>query len=157
MLNTHVNNLKQHLGIRLSTDCVTLAKLQSYVNARSKDPGVHDGKVSPVTIRKEITTLHAAWTWGLESEIVSNPLPRKGRLRYPKQKQKPPFMTWEEIERILSRRDLEEAQQRQYWDCLFLNSHQVVELLTDVKRNTRTIISNKHRIEISLVENCSLP
>ena len=132
MLGTHIKNFKRHLGSRLSTQRVNLAKLQEFVNARSKDPGIRGGNVSPVTIRKEITTLHAAWTWAIESGSISITLPRKALLRYPKQKQKPPFKTWDEIVRLIERGSISESKQREHWDCLFLNEKETFELLLDI-------------------------
>ena len=43
--------------------------------------------------------------------------------------EKPPFMTWEEIETIIKRGGLTEEQQKTYWDCLFLDEKQVLEFL----------------------------
>ena len=52
----------------------------------------------PVTIRKEIATLRAAWNWGEPMGLTAGKFPNRG-LRYPKADEKPPFMTMAEIER----------------------------------------------------------
>jgi hypothetical protein len=69
--------------------------MQEYVNNRAK------AKISPVTIRKEIATLRAAWNWGEPMELTSGKFPNRG-LRYPKADEKPPFMTMAEIKRQLA-------------------------------------------------------
>ena len=51
--------------------------------------------------------------------VLSKPLPKRG-LRFPKTVEKPPFQTWEEIERRIARGDLTAAEQAELWDCVFL-------------------------------------
>ncbi len=69
--------------------------MQEYVNQRAK------AKISPVTIRKEIATLRAAWNWGEPMGLTEGKFPNRG-LRYPKADEKPPFMTMAEIERQIA-------------------------------------------------------
>ena len=69
--------------------------MQEYVNHRAK------AKISPVTIRKEIATLRAAWNWGEPMGLTEGKFPNRG-LRYPKADEKPPFMTMAEIERQIA-------------------------------------------------------
>ena len=137
MLNTHIRHLKRLIGVRASVKSVNLTKLQAYVNDRSQEPGIRGRTVSPVTTRKEVTTLYAAWTWAKEAELIPAELslPRKARLRYPKQSEKPPFKTWDEINRLIARGKLTAAQQRDQWDCVFLNDQEIRELLSDVERS----------------------
>ncbi len=132
MIRIHTKHLKRLLGVRTAPVSMTLEKLQQYVNERSQEPGIRGRRISPVTVRKELTTLHAAWTWAIESGMVSNPLPAKRRLRYGKEDEKLPFKTWTEIERIIKRGELSESEQRDYWDCLYLSQDQVAELLDDI-------------------------
>ncbi|GAB5407463.1 MAG: hypothetical protein Aurels2KO_56940 [Aureliella sp.] len=133
MLRTHIRNLQRHLGKRLKPESVVLSTLQDFINARSREAGSRAGTlISPVTIRKELTTLSAAWDWALESKLVSHPMPNKRRLRYPKADEKPPFKTWDEIERVSLRNQLSKAEQRAHWDCLFLDGSQIEQLLVDL-------------------------
>jgi hypothetical protein len=74
---------------------LSFAKLQEYVNKRAKDG------VSPVTIKKELSTLRAAWRWGQPMKLTEGTFPNRG-LRYPKADEKPPFMTMAEIKRQLA-------------------------------------------------------
>lgn len=54
---------------------------------------------------------------------------------YPKTGEKPPFQTWEEIERKVARGGLSEAEQKALWDCLYLMLPQVDEFLNFAKAN----------------------
>lgn len=133
MLGTHVRNLHRHIGKRIKPDSITLTTLQEFINARSKECGSRKGTlISPVSIRKELTTLSAAGDWAKESTIISHSMPSQRRLRYPKADEKPRFKTWDEIERVIQRSCLSETQQRAYWDCLFLDGSQIEQLLGDI-------------------------
>ena len=60
------------------------------------------------------------------------PFPNQG-LKYPKTAEKPPFQTWEEIEKQIKRGGLSEDQQSGLWDCVFLTLKDISELLKYVK------------------------
>jgi integrase len=61
---------------------------------------------------------------------VKGPFPSKG-LVYPKTDEKPPFMTWAEMERKAA--SLPQAQQAELWDSLYLTNPELDQLLTVVK------------------------
>ena len=113
-----------------------LADLQRYVNHRAGERGIRGRTLSPATIKKEIVTLNTAWRWGMNNSVVERPLPKPG-LRLPRGVEKPPFQTWEEIERKIARSGLTEAQQRDLWDCLYLTCGQIAELLEYVRDAAR--------------------
>ena len=102
---------------------LSLAKMQDYVNHRAK------AKISPVTIRKEIATLRAAWNWGEPMDLTSGKFPSKG-LRYPKADEKPPFMTMAEIERQIAAGGDPDT----LWEALYLQANELSELLALVKQ-----------------------
>lgn len=133
MLTTHIKHLKRIVGVRTRLTGIGLEKLQSYVNTRSKEAGRRGRRISAVTIGKELTTLTTAWSWGIDSEIVVSVLPKKSRLRFPKQDEKPPFKTWNEIEQVIRRAGLNDAESREYWDCVYLNRDEIADLLSDVE------------------------
>jgi integrase len=58
--------------------------------------------------------------------------PAKG-LRYPKFTEKPPFQTWQEIERRSKTGGLTEEQQAELWDSLYLTLPDIEKLLEHVK------------------------
>ena len=101
---------------------LSLAKMQEYVNHRAK------AKISPVTIRKEIATLRAAWNWGEPMELTDGKFPNRG-LRYPKADEKPPFMTMAEIERQIAAG----GDPDMLWEALYLQASELTELLAHVK------------------------
>ena len=96
--------------------------MQEYVNHRAK------AKISPVTIRKEIATLRAAWNWGEPMGLTAGKFPNRG-LRYPKADEKPPFMTMAEIERQLAGG----GDPDMLWEALYLQASELTELLAHVK------------------------
>ena len=63
---------------------------------------------------------------------VTGPSPTKG-VKLALIDEKPPFKTWNEIETIIKRGGLTEDQQKEYWDCLFLDEKQILELLDHVQ------------------------
>ena len=118
----HLSHFARILGAGFPLGELSLAKMQEYVNHRSKT------KISPVTIRKEIATLRAAWNWGEPMELTEGKFPNRG-LRYPKSDEKPPFMTIAEIERQLTGGGNPDT----LWECLYLEASEVAELLSIVK------------------------
>ncbi len=93
----HLGHFARLLGDGSPIGELSLSRLQEYVNKRA------EAKLSPVTIRKEIATLRAAWNWGEPMGLTSGKFPNRG-LRYPKTDEKPPFMTMAEIREAARRR-----------------------------------------------------
>jgi integrase len=54
-------------------------------------------------------------------------------LVFPKTEEKPPFQTWEEIERQVNRGGLSPADEKALWDSLFLTVPQIQEILEHVR------------------------
>jgi integrase len=131
MISTHVRHLKRTFGVRLRASSIDLSTLQNYINTRGKEKGIHGKQLSPVTIRKEISTLFTAWSWAKESSLVTTDLPRKSRLRYPKLAEKPPFKSYSEISRLIDKCKLDENDQKKYWDCLYLNDVEIAQLAAE--------------------------
>ena len=136
MIEIHVRHLERIMGANRLVTEVSNDTLQKYINTRSGEKGRRGKNVSPTTIRKEITTLAAAWRWGLAEKRVSMPLPRR-MLRYPKASQRAPFQTMEQIERRIARNQLSEQEQACLWDCLFLTRPEIDELLAHVRVSAR--------------------
>ena len=132
MLGTHIGHLKRLIGEAFKASDMKLETMQDYVNKRGEEPGIRGRKLSPTTIKKELVTLKAAWEWATESGLPIPSLPHKRKLRFAKTEEKPPFKTWSEIERIVSRGNLSESAAQDYWDCVYLSSDLIADLLTDV-------------------------
>jgi integrase len=121
----HFSHFCRFLGDGFPLHELSLRQLQDYINRRARK------NISPVTMRKELSTIRAAWNWGGPMKLTSGPFPAKG-LRYPKGKEKLPFMTRGEIERMnASGHDGSED----LWECLYLELPDIEELLSHVKEN----------------------
>ena len=64
--------------------------------------------------------------------LVTGKFPNKG-LCYSKFSEKPPFRSWQEIERRIKQGELNDLEKRDLWDCLYLQSAEIAELLAHVK------------------------
>jgi integrase len=117
----HLSHFCRVLGDAFPLGELGLADLQGYVNRRAGE------KVAPVTIRKEMATVRAAWNWGEPMGLTEGRFPNRGR-RYPKADEKPPFMTMAELERHLAGGGNPEA----LWDCLYLTLPETRQLLEHV-------------------------
>ena len=135
-IKVHQGHFRKVLGDLFPIRQLTAGHLQDYVNTRSKHITGRGSPISPVTIKKELITLSAIWNWALLKGYVDGPFPNKG-LKFPKTVEKPPFQTWEEIERKIARGGLSEAEQAERWDSLFLTLPQIAELLEFVKGRAR--------------------
>ena len=132
-IRIHAKHLKRILGEETDVRSVTRESLQQYITTRRAQRSNRGTAISPVTIRKELTTLSGVWTWAMASGVVG-PFPNKG-LKYPKEAEKPPFQTWEEIIKQIERGNLSEKEQAALWDCLFLSLQETAELLAYVKQH----------------------
>jgi integrase len=131
-LRIHQKHLNRVLGKHLAIEALRLPKVQEYINARAKEEGRRGGTVCAVTIKKELTTLSAAWNWALNAEMVNRPFPCRG-LKYPKSSEKLIFHTMAEVEKRIASGRLDAAQKAMLWDSVFLLVPELAELLRTVK------------------------
>jgi site-specific recombinase XerD len=118
----HLSHCCRFFGDTCPLGDLSHARLQEYVNHRARKGA------SPVTIRKEIATLRAAWNWGGPMKLTEGIFPSKG-LRYPKGDEKPPFMTRDEIERQIAAG----ADAAKLWEALYLQAGELAEFLAHVQ------------------------
>ncbi len=135
-LTTHLNHVRQVMGRNLRVESVTFAALQKYVDTRSKARGRRGKPLSAATLRKELVSFGAMWTWATRMEYVKHPFPKQG-LRDPKVDEKPAFHTFAEIERRVARGQLSEAQQADLWDSLFFAPEELTAVLEHVRVHAR--------------------
>lgn len=135
-MRIHVAHLYRILGERSAIQELELTRLQEYVERRSQEPGLRDGRVQPATVKKEIVTLRTAWNWAIHAKLLSRPFSARG-LRYPKSADKPPFQTFGEIEQRIARGGIDPVQEVELWDSAFLTAKELSELLRYVKGNAR--------------------
>ena len=135
----HLSHIGETLGERFPMTTLQAAHLQKHITRRSAMKGLGGKRLSPTTIRKELASFRAAWNWGVHMGIVSGFFPNKG-LVFPKTEEKPPFMTWTEIDRRIRKGRLGEHGQAELWDALFLTLPEIDELLDHVNQSFETTL-----------------
>lgn len=131
-LAVHFKHLVAALGAGFPLKELTQETLQAYATRRSKM--TYRGKpIRPATIKKELVSLRTAWNWGVGAKLVTGVFPPLRMIRLEKPDEKPPFQTWQEIERRLAVGGLTAEQAGELWDCLFLQLPEVEALLQHVK------------------------
>jgi integrase len=131
----HMAHLTRILGKRFRLETITSENLQKYVDSRSKEKGPRGDAISRETVRKEIGTFASIWNkFGRTLGLVSSPAPTRG-LIYRKSKGKPPFQTWDQIERQIQRSSFSAAETRELWGSLYLRLSEIEELLEYVRTN----------------------
>jgi integrase len=128
----HMAHFERVLGKAFTVRGLCLEDLQAYVRERGKKKGWRNRQISPTTMRKELSTFSAVWSWAWATGRVSQSFPNKG-LRFPKTTEKPPFQTREEVDRQIGRGELTENEQEALWDCLYLTPADLEKVLTLIK------------------------
>ena len=132
-VDIHLRHMQKSLGASFRLEDLTVVDLQRHIDRRRQKK--HRGKpLSPVTLKKEVASFRAAWNWAATIGLLSRPFPGKG-LVYPKRDEKPPFRTWQEIERCVTRSGLTAEEEAALWECLFLTQAELTELLAFVQTN----------------------
>jgi integrase len=131
----HLKHLKRPLKCRSVVRALTGADIQGYAQQRLKEKW-HGKRIRTDTVRKELATLRMIWNWAVRMNVLDGQAPIAG-IQFPKRDEKPPFMTLEQIERIVRRGGLTKDQERQLWDSLYLDRDQTQELLDHIKRIAR--------------------
>lgn len=147
-MRIHQRHLLRILKGKSELTTVTGQTLQKYVNTRALektryaiDKSLPKEEweyrcVSATTIRKEVKTLGTVWRWAASVPLIERPFPNRG-LRWPKTDEKPLFQTWAEIERQIEQDQLSDAHAESLWDCLYLRSTEVEQLLRHVEQTAR--------------------
>lgn len=131
----HVRHFVRVLGVRQTLGQLTLEDLQRYVLKRSREPGRRGKSVSVGTIRKEVATLTTLWNWAAQRGYVIGSFPKVG-LKFPKLDEHPPFQTYPQIARQVARGRLTTAEESELWDCLYLSTAELDELLAVVRERS---------------------
>jgi hypothetical protein len=126
----HRDHILRILKAKTAVQGVRTDELQAYVNKRCKEGVVRD------TIEKELSTLGLVWNWTALKNPLIGRCPMKGLL-YPKAKEKKPFLTWAQIEAAIAHGGMTDVQIDELWDCLFLDTDQIADLLAHVKATAR--------------------
>ncbi len=122
----HKKHLLRLLGGKRPAQLLTLTDFQDYANRRTRE--TFQGKpISPVTVRKEVSTFRAVWNFGVSHGLLNGTAPVRG-LRFDKGEEAGQFLTWAEIE---------QRNNPDLWDCLYLDKEQIEEVLDFVQKNAR--------------------
>lgn len=127
----HMRHVVRILGGRKQVKTITTTDLQTFVNTRSKEPGMNGRTVSSQTIKKELATLRTIWNWSRLHGYTNDSLPLRG-VKFPKYEERQPFRTREEIERLIASNEFSEAEIKEVWECLYLRATEIKELLETV-------------------------
>ena len=122
-MQIHRRQLERHFSPTFSLRSLSREDLQEYIGKRAKE-------VSPVTVKKAIVTFRTIWNWARGAKIVTEPFPSKG-LKYPKTKEKPPFMPFAEVEELTKTLTAEQASE--YWESVYLTVEDIEALLRHVE------------------------
>lgn len=133
-INVHRRSLEEFFGGSKIVESIDLPALQEFIAKRSRDRGLN-GSLSPTTIRKEIVTLRTVWNWAKRSKLVQEVCPDMRGLKFPKGKEKPPYMPFGDVLRRIKR--MNEAEAAELWECAFLTRPELDELLDYVKSVAR--------------------
>ena len=114
-------------------DLTKPGKLQKYVDKRVAE----DMKAR--TAKKETATLAMVWRWANAKGHLKVPCPDDAfrNLTYPSETELGSFQTWEEIVRQIARGGLSKDEEAALWECLFLDTAQVEEVLDFVQANAK--------------------
>lgn len=134
-MRIHERHLCRILGKSFDIQALSTPDLQRYVRKRSQDPGRRGRTVTPGTVRKSLVTLRTVWKWGVENGYVMGAFPHVG-LKYSKTVERPPFQTWQEIQRRINCGGLSDVKEQDLWDCLFLTLPEIDELLRHAQLNS---------------------
>jgi integrase len=128
----HLKHLKRHLGPHRTVQSIAKSDLQTYVSRRLKEK-YHGKFIQPDTVRKELVTFRMLWNWGVEEGLLTGASPTK-HVVLPLTDEKPPFMTCREIEAILARGGLTEADEQRLWKAVYLETAEVAQVLEHVRQ-----------------------
>lgn len=130
----HAKHFRRLLGDDTRFRDVDADALRAYAEARQGERGQRGKTVSAQTVAKEFRTWSQVWNFARKRGVVQGTSPHKD-VRLDRPEQALPFMTWDEIEAVIKRGNVPEDEQGKYWDCLFLDETQVVELVAHVEAN----------------------
>ncbi|MBX9583973.1 MAG: site-specific integrase [Gemmataceae bacterium] len=134
MEGVHMKHLARLIGGDTPVGAVTAGTVQQFVDARSRE--THRGHpVKAKTVRKAVATFRFVWNWTHRRGDVPAKFPDVD-LVFPKEKQPEPFRTYDQIQAILARGEVDPRRVRELWDGLFLDPVQVAEVLAHVRRKT---------------------
>lgn len=133
----HAKHLLRIIGSKTHLAAIDFPRVQEYADRRLKE--THNGRaIESGTVIQELKTLRIVWKKWMTSrnEGVPNDIPFALReLQFPKEPPKPPFKTWEEIERTVRRGGLNPDAIDGLWECLYLTREEIRDVLAHAEAN----------------------
>ena len=130
----HTDHLLRLIGEKTLIASISSDTLQKYAAKRCKEKGQRGRTLSAETVKKEFRTFAQVWGMARAKGYVTGPSPTRA-VKLDLLDEKPPFRTWGEIETIVKRGNLSDEEQKEYWDCVFLDETQVLEFVDHVEKN----------------------
>lgn len=124
----HEKHMLRILGKTTDAAGLTVDDLQRYVTERRKEKW-HGRPIRPCTIKKEVDTFKKVWRLAATQGMLVGGPPTAG-LAFPRDEEKPSFLTWQEVEAKLANGRHTEEEKRALWNRLFLDKPEVEEVLT---------------------------
>ncbi|QDT40354.1 site-specific tyrosine recombinase XerC [Gimesia alba] len=134
LIKTHRNNLLRILGKDVVIEDIDLNALDLYSKKRRRENGRRKGKVSSYTIKKELVTLRRVLQWGKKRDKHDSEIPEIRDVQLPKSAERPIFQTFNEITVQIEQGDLTEEQQSELWECLYLRTDEIDQLIQHVRK-----------------------
>ena len=129
----HTDHLLRLIGEKTLIASISSDTLQKYAAKRCKEKGQRGRTLSAETVRKEFRTFAQVWSMARTKGYVTGASPTRA-VKLDLLDERPPFRTWGEIETIVKRGNLSDEEQREYWDCVFLDEKQVLEFVDHVEK-----------------------
>ncbi len=135
----HLRHLKKLLKSGTPIEIIDFDALKDYRRRRTRQK--HHGKsISDATIKKELVTFRQVWMWAKQNDYTKSECPliddrQRWRIQFKKPNTREKFKTWHEIEREISRGGLSDDEINTLWEGLYLDHHQVSELLAYVGKH----------------------
>lgn len=133
-MRIHRKHLEQTFGKRFVLRGLSAAALQRHVSRRAPSKGLRGRRLSPDTIRKELVTFRTAWNWAVKAGRLEGRFPMNA-VAFPKTIEKPPFQTFEEVERQVAAGGLSQGEEADLWDSVFLALCDIKAVLAYVRNN----------------------
>lgn len=133
-IELHFRHLGSVLGDGTPVKSIDQTILQTYADRRAKMKW-RKKPIRPATIRKELITLRTAWNWGTGANLTVGRFPPLRKVRFHKEEEKPPFQTYDEIDRRIKLGGLTGGQISELWECLFLRLEEIDQLLKVVEKS----------------------
>ncbi len=128
----HIKHLCKHLKTSQVAQSISTSDVQRYIEKRLNEKW-RGRPIRPQTVKKEVATFRVIWNWGVRSGYLKGRAPTLD-LVYPKTDERLPFITRDEIKRIIDRDRLDETAAKELWESLFLRKREIGDLLRHVEQ-----------------------